>query len=79
MSHNNFFVLWQGRNFFIRNLCPLWSECCTRFAAKDDTHERQVPGGQFAADAGLRVRDEARCMLLHQAVQRGLLGDRWRA
>jgi hypothetical protein len=30
MSHNNFFELWHGRNFFIRNLCPLWSEFCTR-------------------------------------------------
>ena len=36
MYHNNFFVQWQGRNFSIRNLCPLWSECLTRFAAGAD-------------------------------------------
>ena len=30
--------------------------------------------GQFTASAGLNVRDETGRMLLHQAVQRGLLG-----
>jgi len=33
---------------------------------------------QFTAGAGLGVRDEAGCVLLHQAVQRGLLRA-WRS
>jgi hypothetical protein len=30
--------------------------------------------GQFGTGAGLGVRDEGGCMLLHQAIQGGLLG-----
>lgn len=44
MSHKNFFAQWQGRNFSIRNLYPLWSEFWTRNAAEAGTGERRVTG-----------------------------------
>ena len=34
ISHNSFFGLkWQGRNFSVKRLCPLWGKFWTRFAA----------------------------------------------
>ncbi len=33
VSHNNFSELWARPQLFILNLCPVWSEFWTRFAA----------------------------------------------